>query len=250
MELRGAHAFVTGGARRLGREICLDLARAGAFVSFSYLKSGDAALKTLADLQAMGGGLLAIQCDLTCVENVRRASRQLADASPRLDLLVNSASPFERQTFPVQSYLEWQRITRVSTEGCLFVCQENLPLLRKAPDPVIVNLLDLTVGRPLPGFTAHAVAKSGLEALTRQLAVELAPDVRVNGLVPGPVLPPTGLSVRALQRIADRTLLGRWGRPEDITRSLRFIAESPYMTGTMLHVDGGESMGPPPGRTD
>lgn len=245
MQIRGAFVFVSGGAQRLGREMCLALARAGANVSFSYFQSQNAATETLRDLQALGSNSLAIRCDVTNLADVQEVRVALTEAFPRLDLLINSASPFQRENIPVGSYEPWQQVTRTSLDGSLFLCQECLKLLRAAPDATILNMLDLTIRRALLGFTAHAVAKSGLEALTRQLALELAPSIRVNGIVAGPVLPPVGLSDEAYQRIASRTLLGRWGTPADITRAIEFVAESPFMTGTLLHVDGGESIGPP-----
>ena len=245
MELCGAHVFVSGGARRLGREICMTLARAGAHVSFSFHRSQEAATDTLRVLQGLGSESLAVRCDVSSLADVQEVSLALSQVTPRLDLLVNSASPFVREAIPWSQYETWQHVTRTATDGCLHLCQECLPLLQAAPDPTVINLLDLTIRRPLPGFTAHAVAKSGLEALTRQLALELAPGMRVNGIVAGPVLPPAAMSHAARQRVASRTLLGRWGTPADITRAVEFIATSPYMTGALLHVDGGESIGPP-----
>ncbi len=249
MELRGAYVFVSGGARRLGRAICLSLARAGAHVAFSFHRSQAAAADTLRELQELGSAAQAVRCDVSSLADVQEVQGTLSRMTPRLDLLVNSASPFVRETIPFGGYETWQHVTRTTLDGCLYLCQECLALLQAAPDPTVLNVLDLAIRRPLPGFTAHAVAKSGLEALTRQLALELAPMVRVNGLVAGPVLPPDTMSRAARRRIADRTLLGRWGTPADITRAVEFVATSPYMTGTLLYVDGGESIGPPPQRT-
>ena len=245
MELCGAYVFVSGGALRLGREVCLALARAGAHVSFSYLHSQEEAAATLRELHMLGSESLAIRCDVTLLADVQEIQRALCVSTPRLDLLVNSASPFIRERLPFKRYETWHHVTRASTDGCLYMSQECLSLLQAAPDATILNLLDLTIRKPLAGYTAHAVAKSGLEALTRQLALELAPSVRVNGIVAGPVLPPDGLSRKSHQRIANRTLLGRWGTPEDVTQAIKFVAAAPYMTGTMLYVDGGESIGPP-----
>lgn len=244
MVIRDSFVFVSGGARRLGREICLALARAGAHVSFSYLHSQEAAAETLRELRAMGSDSMAIRCDVTKLEDVQNVSFALTEAAPRLDLLVNSASPFIRENLPLEQYDVWRHVTRASTDGCLYLCQECLLLLQAAKDGTVLNMLDLTIRRALPGFTAHAVAKSGMEALTRQMALELAPDIRVNGIVAGPVLPPVGMSTNAYQRIASRTLLRRWGSPVDITRAIEFVATSPYMTGALLHVDGGEHIGP------
>lgn len=244
MNLDGAQAFVTGGARRLGREVCLALARAGARVTFTYWHASPADVqRTLDMVQAAGPPARALRCDVACLEDVRRAKTALAQPALPLDVVINSASPFLREELPFADYALWRQVTRASIDGCLHVCNELLPLLRAARAPSIINMLDLTIRHPRRGYTAHAVAKSGLEALTRQLAAELAPQVRVNGIVPGPVLAPAGLSAAGRARVARKTLLGRWGAPADVIRGLRFLVESDYVTGSLLYIDGGENIG-------
>ncbi|MCB0085884.1 MAG: SDR family oxidoreductase, partial [Caldilineaceae bacterium] len=107
----------------------------------------------------------------------------------------------------------------------------------------IVNIVDLSVWTPWPNFTAHAVGKSGLLALTRQLALELAPTVRVNAVAPGPVLPPPNYSEQKLQQKARTTLLERWGSAEDVARAVKYLIEADYVTGDVMTVDGGEHYG-------
>lgn len=243
MNLYNACVLVTGGAHRLGREICLDLARAGAHVVFCYRSAHAEAETTLQELRRLDSRAAAYCCDVASLDDVQAMRHRVQTHTAHLDLIVNSASPFLRESLPFADYSIWHQVTRVSIDGCIYICNEFLPLLQAAQHPAIVNILDMTIRHPWPGMTAHAVAKSGMEALTRQLALELAPRVRVNGIVPGPVLAAPGLPQAARRRIARKTLLGRWGTPDDVTRGIRFLAESEYMTGALLFIDGGESLG-------
>ena len=242
MSMAGRRVLVTGGAHRIGRHICLDLARAGARVTFSWLSAERQARAALAELQAIDAGASAVRCDVTRLRDVHSLRDHLYRRGDGLDLCINSASPWEFDAFPLADYASWHRVTRASIDGCVYVCNELLPLLLESSSPSIINILDTIVRQPRTGLTAHAVGKAGLEALTRQLALELAPRVRVNGLVPGPVLPQPDLSPKARRRVADATLLGRWGTPEDVVRGVRFLIDSDFVTGSLLFIDGGESI--------
>ena len=158
----------------------------------------------------------------------------------RLDVLVNSADWFGRHPFPTKNYDTWRRILDITVHGSFYVSNEFAPLLLEQPEAAIVNIVDLSVWQAWPNFTAHAVAKSGLLALTRQMALELAPTVRVNAVASGPVMPLPTYSKERLQRSANRTLLKRWGAPEDVAQAVRFLVVSNFMTGEVVRVDGGE----------
>ena len=240
--LAGLRALVTGGAHRIGRYICLNLAQAGASVTFSWLTSEIQAQETLAELKALDPTATAVQCDVSRLEDVQRLRDCLLETGDTLDICINSASPWEFSKFPLEDYATWHRSTRTSIDGCAFVCNEVLHLLRAAPSPCIINILDTVIRQPRPGLAAHAVGKAGVEALTRQLALELAPTVRVNGLVLGPVLPQPGLAQSVHERVAKATLLGRWGTPQDVVRGVRFLIEADFVTGSLLFIDGGESI--------
>ncbi len=243
MELRDTHVLVTGGARRLGRAICLFLARAGAHVHFTYRTSEADAAQTAHALRQQGSLAQAYCCDVARLPDVQGMRDRIQQRTASLALIVNTASPYIFETLPFAAYDHWHQVSRTSIDGCLYVCNEFLPLLRQAASSSIINVLDMTVRHPWPGLTAHAVGKSGMEALTRQLALELAPDIRVNGIVPGPVLPPDRISDDAYQRVQQKTLLKRWGTPEDVTRGIEFLVASPYVTGSILFIDGGENIG-------
>ncbi len=243
MELQNAHVLVTGGARRLGREICLSLARAGAHVHLTYLNSALEATRTCHELRSLGSEAHAYHCDVSSLSDVHRMRDSLMQRTSSLALIINAASPFIFEALPFSGYDQWHQVSRTSIDGSLFVCNEFLPLLRKGVSPSIINILDMTVRHPWPGLTAHAVGKSGMEALTRQLALELAPAIRVNAIIPGPVMPPDHISDDAYRRVEEKTLLRRWGTPQDVTRAIEFLVASTYITGSLLFVDGGENIG-------
>ncbi len=227
----------------MGREICLCLARAGAHVHLTYLQAETDALQTRHELQQLGSQAQAYRCNVAHLPDVQRMRDHLQQETNSLELIVNAASPYLFQSLPFTTYDQWHQVSRASIDGCLFVCNECLPLLHRGQAPSIINILDLTVRHPRPGLTAHAVGKSGMEALTRQLALELAPTIRVNGIVPGPVLPPDHISDAVYRRVQQKTLLKRWGTPRDVTRGLEFLVTSPFVTGISLFIDGGENIG-------
>jgi 3-oxoacyl-[acyl-carrier protein] reductase/pteridine reductase len=125
-----------------------------------------------------------------------------------------------------------------------FYCANALaPSMLEHGQGTIINIVDLSAWQPWPNFAAHSVGKAGLLALTRQLAFELAPTVRVNAVAPGPVLPPPGSSQDKIARLAQNTLLNRWGVPEDVAQAVIYLVEADYVTGEVIVVDGGERIG-------
>ncbi len=160
----------------------------------------------------------------------------------RLDVLVNSASLWKRTRFAELNEEDWDRITDILLKGAAFTSHAAAPHLSAHGDGAIVNITDLSAFVPFPNHIAHAAGKAGLVSLTKSLALELAPHVRVNAIAPGPVLPPPGYSEKQVQAAAARTLLGRWGSPEDVAETVVFLVRARYITGTVLEVDGGEHL--------
>ena len=251
MDPRGKVALVTGGAHRVGKAITIKLAELGASVVVNYNSSGDAANETVSEAKALGVDALAVQCDVSEWDAVQQMGDAIDDRFGGVDIIVNAASYFGKIDFPTQDSKTiemWQRVTRVSLDGAFYVCTRLVPsMLERAnageSEGAIINIIDLSVWQPWPKFMAHAVGKSGLQALTRQMALELAPTVRVNAIAPGPVLPLLDYSDATNQYIANRTLLERWGDPADVARAVRYLVEAEYVTGDILTVDGGERYG-------
>ena len=224
----------------MGKAITLELARAGADVIIVYNSSEEAAVETAKEAEALGIEAQTVQCDVADLNAVQRMAKTVRAQFGRLTVLVNSADWFAQDAFPTEDYETWRRVLDITVHGSFYVSNELAPLLLEQPHAAIVNIVDISVWHAWPSFTAHAVAKSGLLALTRQMALELAPTVRVNAVAPGPVMPLPHYSDARLRRSSERTLMKRWGAPEDVAKAVRFLAESDYVTGEVVRVDGGE----------
>jgi len=240
MEIKGQVALVTGGAVRVGRAVALGLAGAGAHLLVHYHRSAREAEETAAAARRLGVDALPVQADLADP----RAVQALVDAAKehfgRADVLVHSASTFVRASLPHVTLESWRRVMAVSVESFLLLAQRLTPGMIERGEGSIIAILDRGVFEPWPAYLAHSVGKSALWALARNLAVELAPQVRVNGVIPGPVLPPSGYDQEQREHIAQGTLLGRWGSPQDVAEAVLFLARSDYITGETLVMDGGE----------
>lgn len=239
--------MVTGGAHRVGKAITLMLAHAGANVVVNYNRSAEAAEETAAEARTAGVDALAIQCDVADWPAVQRMAATVQDRFGRVDVIINSASLFRRTPFPSSEIESWRQVIAVSIDGAYFVCNSMVPMM-PPEGGAIVNIVDMAAYQPCPNFAAHGVGKAGLLALTRQLALELAPSIRVNAVAPGYVLPPPHFSEDQTDRAAARTLLARWGSPDDVAGAVKYLLEAEYITGEVIVVDGGERYGPRPTR--
>ena len=160
-----------------------------------------------------------------------------------VDIIVNSASQFDRMSFPTEDLSTWHRVTSISVDGPFYVCNSLVPTMLARGAGVIVNIVDLSAWTPWPQLMAHSVGKAALLALTRQLALELAPSIRANAVAPGPILPPPAYSEQQNAAVADRTPLQRWGAPDDVAKAVKYLIEADYVTGEVIRVDGGEHIG-------
>jgi len=242
--LSGKAALITGGARRVGAAIARRLHAAGASVLLHYRDSEADAAKLEAELNALRAKSAArVKAELLAPIAPRALIAAARDAFGRLDLLVNNASSF----FPVEvgaiEASHWEELIGSNLRAPLFICQEAAPELAKNAG-AIVNIVDIHAERPLKGYAVYSIAKAGLAALTRSLALELAPRVRVNGVAPGAIAWPDDgqFSQAERERILATTPLARLGSPEDIAQAVHFLACAPYVTGQVVAVDGGRSI--------
>lgn len=242
MDLNGKVALVTGGAVRVGKAIALALARAGADVVINYHSSADAAVATAAEIEALGRRALAIRADVAQGRQVQALVDEAVARLGRLDVLVNSASLWRRTPWAELDEAAWDQLVDIALKGPFLCAKAAAPHLAAHGDGAIINIVDLSAFVPFPNFMPHSAAKAGLVNLTYSLAMELAPAVRVNAVAPGPVLPPPDYTEAQIQAAARRTLLGRWGTPEDVAQAVVFLAQAPYITGVVLPVDGGERL--------
>ena len=239
MEPKGKVALVTGGARRLGREQALALARAGVDVAVNYLRSATEAASVVREIEALGVRALALQGDVASQADVRRMVQETANAFGRLDILVNNAATFESTPLLAITEEAWDRVMAVNLKGPFLLAQAAEPLLRANGRGLIVNLVDLAGIQAWPAYGHHGVSKAGLIHLTHVLARALAPDIRVNAIAPGTVLPPADYTPAQVESLRGRTPLRRIGAPIDIARALLYLVESDFVTGETLVVDGG-----------
>jgi pteridine reductase len=241
-----AAVLVTGGARRVGAAIVRAVHAAGANVIVHCHRSCGEAAALLAGLEAARPGSTGIvQGDLLDGERLPRLVDEAARRFGRLDGLVNNASSFHATPLGSLTTAAWEDLVGTNLRAPLFLSKAAAPHLR-ATRGAIVNIVDIHAERPLAGFLAYSVAKSGLAGLTRALALELAPEVRVNGVSPGAILWPEdgeGFPPGERERITVQTPLRRTGAPEDIAGAVKYLLfDAPFVTGQVLAVDGGRSI--------
>jgi 3-oxoacyl-[acyl-carrier protein] reductase/pteridine reductase len=243
MNLADSTVLVTGAAKRVGRTIALELAAAGADVAITYRSSGADADDTVAELRTLGVQATAVQLDLADRGSIPDAVELIESRLGPIDVLVNNASYFEPTPFPADDHEGGHRTFDVVVHGPYHLVNEVAPGMIARGRGRVVNIVDLSAWHPWPDRGAHSVAKAALLALTRQLAVELAPAVTVNAVAPGPTIPADSFDDDQIDRLARRNLLGRWGDATEVAAAVRFLATSDFVTGDCITVDGGERWG-------
>ncbi len=243
MKVEGRTALITGGAHRVGKAITLALARAGANVVVNYHSSAQSAEATVAEVRSLGVDALAVQADVADLEQVQALVSQARERFGTVDILVNAASLWRKTPFPMADLTDWHRVTGILIDGSMYCANLVAPMMLDRGEGAIVNIVDLSAWQPWPDYGAHSVGKAALLALTRQLALELAPVVQVNAVAPGPVLPPPGYDEGQIARVASRTLKNRWGTPDDVADAVLYLVQADYVTGEVIAVDGGERFG-------
>jgi pteridine reductase len=242
--LDGKVALVTGGARRVGAAIARRLHAAGASLLIHYRDSEADAHAILGELNGRRPKSAAsVKAELLAPIAPRALVSAALDSFGRLDLLVNNASSFFPIGIGAVEASHWEELIGSNLRAPLFICQEAAPELAKNAG-AIVNIVDIHADRPLKGYPVYSIAKGGLAAMTRSLAVELAPKVRVNGVSPGAIAWPEDgqFDPAERQRIVATTPLARVGAPEDIAQAVHFLACATYVTGQIIAVDGGRSI--------
>lgn len=242
MNLTGAVAVITGGARRLGRQMAVALAQEGADVVINYRTSEADAHETARQVRAGGRRSLCVQGDVSKGADVQRLLDVTLAELARADVLIVNASTFHRT--PIESVREedWDDLIDNNLRAAFLASQRFGLWMRSHGGGVIIMLADTAGTRPWVGYTPYSVAKAGVIALTGALAKELAPSVRVNAIAPGPMLFPDDYDEAQRQREIERTLLKRQGEPRDISDAAIALIRNDYITGTLLPVDGGRSL--------
>ena len=243
----GKVVLITGAAKRVGRSIAHELHSAGANVVVHYRAAREAAESLVAELDGTRpGSACCLQADLLDISSLAHLVESTVSRFSRLDALVNNASSFFPTPLAAIDMTAWDDLVGSNFKAPLFLTQAAAPFL-KATHGAVVNITDIHAERPLAGYPLYCAAKAGLIGLTRALAVELAPEVRVNAVSPGPILWPEQdcgdeFDAAMRERIIGHTLLKHAGSPADVARTVRFLLnEATYVTGQVLNVDGGRT---------
>lgn len=239
-------ALVTGAARRIGAEIVKTLHQAGMNIVLHYNTSEDEAVNLLQQLnQKRHHSAVAIRADLQLPESEQVLVQESVKVWERLDVLVNNASRFYRTTFGKITEYAWDDLINSNLKAAFFLAQAAAPYLKEHTGS-IVNIADVHGERPLRDYSVYCISKSGLVMMTKSLAKELGPYIRVNAIAPGTILWPEGkniLSDDEKQKIIRQTVLQRSGNPEDIAKAVLFLVrDGEYITGQVIAVDGGRML--------
>ena len=237
-------ALVTGAGRRVGAAIARRLHAAGANVVLHYRSAESEAAALEKELNAArAGSAMRVKADLLAPVAPQALIGAAKQRFARLDFLVNNASAFYPTRLGEIEASHWEELIGSNLRAPLFLAQAAAPHLAFAGGAV-VNIADIHAERPLKGYVVYSIAKAGLVALTRSLALELAPRVRVNGVAPGAIVWPEDGQFPDPERarILATTPLARIGSPEDVARAVHFLACAPYVTGQIVAVDGGRSI--------
>lgn len=237
-------AFVTGAGVRVGRAIALGLARAGYDLILHANRSRNHVEDLANEIRSLGREAFVVAADLSDAAEVERLASGVTSMHPNIDVLVHNAGIFEQRPFEEIGWDEYRLMQAINLEAPFFLTQGLLSSLQAAPAASVIHIADIGAERPLSGYSHYSVSKAGLVMLTKSLAVELAPKIRVNAVSPGTVIFPEGYDAAERESILRRIPLGREGTAEDVAKTVVFLVrDAPYVTGQVIDVDGGRAVG-------
>ena len=242
MNMQNRVALITGAAQRVGRATALLLASKGAHVAFTFLHEDETWRATAAEIESHGVRALALPLDVRNHSQPAAVTAAVMETFGRIDLLVNNASVWFSAPFLEISVEDWQAALDINLSGPFLCSQAVAPHMLRQGEGLIVNITDLSAYQTWPNSAHHAASKAGLVALTRVMAAELAPTVRVNAIAPGTVLLPPNASPEKASWACENSLLKRIGSPEDVARTVLFLAEMDFATGAVYFIDGGRAL--------
>jgi pteridine reductase len=239
MDLNGKVALVTGSAHRVGKHIALALAKEGCNLAIHYHGSKEKAFETVTEIQALGVKASAFQANLSRYEDIRNLYQEIDKVYDSLHILVNSAAILFRKELLEVDLQDWNQIMALNLKGAFFCLQQAALRMKSWGGGAIVNISDIIGRRPWAHYPVHSISKAGVEMLTKVAAIELAPQIRVNAIAPGLILPPESMEPERWNELAEASLLKRPGAPLDVSKAVIFLLENDYISGETLVVDGG-----------
>ncbi len=244
MNLSGKNILITGAAQRLGCESALAFAARGANILIHYRSSSREAKLLKKEVESLGSNAFLCPFDFSFRSGLQKKIRAFVKGLPApVDGLVNNAAIYYPTPFGKITEAAWDDFLTVNLKAPVLLAQEIGAQMLKRKRGVIVNMVDVAGENPFLNYLPYSISKAGLIAATQGLAKELAPYVRVNAVAPGPILEPSrGMSADLRKKIAESTLLKRFGDPSDISGAVRYLFEAGYVTGQILKVDGGKSL--------
>ena len=242
MELDGKVAIVTGGAVRLGRALALALAGQGVRVGIHYGSSAGPAETVVKEIKAMGSDATAIQANLSRPDEARSIVERAAAHFGQVDILVNSAAIFEPGNWDDTTEANWDRHFAINLKSPFFLSQAFAAQVRREQAGHIVNIADWRGTRPGPDHIAYTLTKAAIITMTKSLALALAPNIQVNAIAPGLILPPPGQDQAYLENKASQVPAQRVGSPQEIAKAMIFLLRSDFVTGDLIFVTGGEHL--------
>jgi pteridine reductase len=240
MELKGRVALVTGAGKRVGRAIAMALADRGASVAIHYRSSRVEAEEAAAQIVSRGGRAQGFAADLAIVSEIEAMVARILETFGRVDVLVNSASVFYRKPLDKVTEHDWDINLDTNLKAPFFLSKFAGAAMRRQGAGKIINIGDWAGIRPYNNYLPYTVSKSGLIGLTRAMAKALAPEVQVNCVALGPVMPPEDYDTAEIERLRQATLTKTLGSPEDVASAVAFLCEgTDFITGATLMLDGG-----------
>jgi NAD(P)-dependent dehydrogenase (short-subunit alcohol dehydrogenase family) len=232
-------ALVTGGAKRIGRSIALALAREGLDIALHYNASAADAQKLAGEIRALGRECHLFRCDLSDMDQVFSLPQRVFEVLPGWNVLINSASVFERASLAETTEVHFDRTFDINFKTPFFLARD---FAARCENGLVVNLLDTKISQNFTEYFVYSLTKKTLANFTEMAAKALAPRVRVNGVCPGLILPPPGQGPEYLEKLSSRVPMRRPGTPEAVADAVVYFLRNDYVTGQILYVDGGEHL--------
>ena len=242
MKLENSVILITGAAMRVGKQVALYFASKGASIAFSYYEESEPWQETQREIEALGVKCFAMKVEIRNSSEIKAFVQKTKEKLGRIDVLFNNASVWLRKPFLQISESEWDLALDVNLKGPFLCSQAVAPIMQAQGQGVILNVTDLSAFQVWNDNAHHAASKAGLVALTKSMAFELAPSIRVNAIAPGTVLLPPNPSQAKVEWAVENSLLKRIGTPLDVAKLAEFLIENDFATGSVYYIDGGRSL--------